>query len=92
MSNEGLSLSFVFIFLRHAGITSKLEYIKELGVGAVWLSPIFKSPMVDFGYDIANFYEIHHEYGTMEDFEALLKKANELGEFTRKKYKKSLFS
>ncbi|XP_004930880.1 maltase A1 [Bombyx mori] len=60
------------------GITSKLEYIKELGVGAVWLSPIFKSPMVDFGYDIANFYEIHHEYGTMEDFEALLKKANEL--------------
>ncbi|KPJ07576.1 Maltase 2 [Papilio machaon] len=61
------------------GITSKLEHVKEIGAGAIWLSPIFQSPMYDFGYDIADFYAIHDEYGTMEDFEALLAKADELG-------------
>ncbi|KAJ2953901.1 hypothetical protein O0L34_g1531 [Tuta absoluta] len=61
------------------GITSKLEYLKELGVGATWLSPIFKSPMYDFGYDIADFYDIQDEYGSMEDFDNLMAKANELG-------------
>lgn len=60
------------------GISSKLEYIKELGVGAIWLSPMFQSPMYDFGYDIADFYAVHDEYGTMEDFEALVQKANSL--------------
>ncbi|XP_041973870.1 uncharacterized protein LOC121729416 [Aricia agestis] len=60
------------------GITSQLEYLKELGVGATWLSPIFKSPMYDFGYDISDFYDIQEEYGTMEDFENLIAKANEL--------------
>ncbi|XP_013201279.2 maltase A1 [Amyelois transitella] len=60
------------------GITENLEYLKELGVGATWLSPIFKSPMYDFGYDIADFYDIQEEYGTMEDFEKLISKANEL--------------
>ncbi|XP_073942192.1 maltase A1-like [Choristoneura fumiferana] len=61
------------------GITSKLEYIKEIGVGAIWLSPMFQSPMYDFGYDISDFYAVHDEYGTMEDFEALTKRAEELG-------------
>nr|BBD49476.1 maltase2 [Samia ricini] len=60
------------------GITENLEYLKELGVGATWLSPIFKSPMYDFGYDIADFYAIQDEYGTMEDFDRLIAKANEL--------------
>ncbi|XP_026756926.1 maltase A1-like [Galleria mellonella] len=60
------------------GITENLEYLKELGVGATWLSPIFKSPMYDFGYDISDFYDIQDEYGTIEDFERLLAKANEL--------------
>ncbi|KAH8410877.1 hypothetical protein KR222_005606, partial [Zaprionus bogoriensis] len=60
------------------GITSKLEYLKELGVTAAWLSPIFKSPMVDFGYDISDFFDIQPEYGTLEDFRALIKRANEL--------------
>ncbi|CAG9784090.1 unnamed protein product [Diatraea saccharalis] len=60
------------------GIISKLEYIKELGVGAIWLSPIFQSPMYDFGYDISDFYAIHDEYGTMDDFEALTNRAREL--------------
>ncbi|CAH4012741.1 unnamed protein product [Pieris brassicae] len=60
------------------GITSKLQYLKELGVGATWLSPMFKSPMYDFGYDISDFYDVQEEYGTMEDFEELLAKAKEL--------------
>lgn len=56
-----------------------MEYLKELGVGATWLSPMFQSPMYDFGYDIADFYGVHDEYGTMEDFENLIAKAKELG-------------
>lgn len=60
------------------GITSRLEYLKELGVDATLLSPIFKSPMHDFGYDVSDYYSIQPEYGTMEDFEQLLRKAGEL--------------
>lgn len=62
-----------------SGITEKLEYLKEIGVTATWLSPIFKSPMADFGYDISDFYAIQPEYGTMNDFENMLKKAKEVG-------------
>lgn len=62
-----------------SGITSELEHLVNAGVGAVWMSPIFKSPMIDFGYDISDFYEIHDEYGTMEDFEELVYKAHSLG-------------
>lgn len=54
------------------GIKSKLPYLKGLGMDGVWLSPIYKSPMVDFGYDISNFCEIHEEYGTMKDFNELV--------------------
>jgi alpha-glucosidase len=61
------------------GITEKLEHLKDIGVGGVWLSPIFKSPMADFGYDISDFRNIDPMFGTMEDFENLLKKAKELG-------------
>ncbi|KAG5676142.1 hypothetical protein PVAND_005993 [Polypedilum vanderplanki] len=61
------------------GITSRLDHLKEAGVGATWLSPIFKSPMVDFGYDISDYLSIQEEYGTMEDFDELIAKAKELG-------------
>lgn len=60
------------------GITQQLAYLKEIGIDATWLSPIFTSPMADFGYDIANFTEIDAIFGTMEDFENLLQKAKEL--------------
>ncbi|CAG9566553.1 unnamed protein product [Danaus chrysippus] len=60
------------------GITSRLEYLKDLGVDATWISPIYKSPMNDFGYDVSDYYSIQPEFGTMEDFEQLLKKAREL--------------
>jgi alpha-glucosidase len=77
-----ISYSFLLhwlIFMYVAGVTSSLEHLKELGVEATWLSPIFKSPMYDFGYDIADFYSIQEEYGTIEDFEELMAKAKELG-------------
>ncbi|XP_041968818.1 maltase A1-like [Aricia agestis] len=61
------------------GIIQELEHFVEAGVDAIWMSPIFTSPMVDFGYDISDFYNIHDEYGTMEDFEQLLEKAHSLG-------------
>lgn len=61
------------------GITSKLNHLKEMGMDALWLSPMFESPQVDFGYDISNFYEVETEYGTMADFEAMIKVAKEYG-------------
>jgi alpha-glucosidase len=62
-------------------VTSRLEYLKEIGADAAWLSSIFKSPMLDFGYDISDYYSIQPEYGTIEDFEHLLKKADELSKY-----------
>lgn len=57
------------------GIISKLDYLKELGVDIIWLSPIYKSPFVDQGYDIADYYAIAEEFGTMEEFDQLLAEA-----------------
>lgn len=54
------------------GIISKLDYLKELGIDIIWLSPIYKSPFVDQGYDIADYYAVAEEFGTMEDFDELL--------------------
>ncbi|XP_033199651.1 maltase A1-like [Bombus vancouverensis nearcticus] len=61
------------------GITSKLEHIKDIGATALWLSPIYKSPQVDFGYDISNFTDIEPTYGTLADFDKLVAKAKSLG-------------
>jgi len=61
------------------GITSKLGYIKELGVDVIWLSPVYKSPMFDNGYDISDYTDINPEFGTMADFDRLLKEAHNLG-------------
>jgi alpha-glucosidase len=58
------------------GIISKLDYLHALGVDAIWLSPIYPSPDVDFGYDVADYCEIDPKFGTMQDFEALVKGAN----------------
>lgn len=60
------------------GITEKLEHLKEIGITGTWLSPIFTSPMADFGYDISDFRSIQPEYGTLEDFDRLVKKAKSL--------------
>ncbi|XP_033319548.1 alpha-glucosidase-like [Bombus bifarius] len=61
------------------GITSKLEHIKDIGATALWLSPIYKSPQVDFGYDISNYTDIDPTYGTLADFDKLVAKAKSLG-------------
>ncbi|GEN86146.1 alpha,alpha-phosphotrehalase [Oceanobacillus sojae] len=61
------------------GITEKLDYIKELGVDVIWLTPIYVSPQNDNGYDIADYYTIQPDYGTMEDFEKMLEKAHQIG-------------
>lgn len=58
----------------HIGIEEQIPYFKDTGIGAVWLSPIFKSPMFDMGYDISNFMEIDTIFGTMDDFVSLQKK------------------
>lgn len=61
------------------GIREKLPYLKWLGVDAVWLSPIYPSPMADFGYDISDYTGIDPVFGTLEDFDALLAEAHGLG-------------
>ena len=57
------------------GIISKLDYLKKLGIDIIWLSPVYKSPFVDQGYDIADYYAIAEEFGTMEEFDELLAEA-----------------
>ncbi len=57
------------------GIVSKLDYIQALGVNAIWLSPIYPSPDVDYGYDVADYTDIDPKFGTMRDFEQLVKEA-----------------
>ncbi|MBY0148375.1 alpha,alpha-phosphotrehalase [Neobacillus niacini] len=61
------------------GIIEKLDYLKELGVDVLWLTPIYKSPQRDNGYDISDYYNIQEEYGTMEDFDQLLFEAHQRG-------------
>ncbi|MBR4514407.1 MAG: alpha-glucosidase [Lachnospiraceae bacterium] len=61
------------------GIRSRLEHLESLGVGAIWLTPVYASPMVDNGYDVADYYHINPRYGTMEEMEALIKEAGDRG-------------
>src|SRR5690349_10416334 len=62
-----------------AGLIARLDYLHWLGVDAIWLSPIFPSPMKDFGYDISNYVGIDPLFGTMSDFDQLLSLAHEQG-------------
>lgn len=61
------------------GITGRLEYLKELGIDVIWLSPVYQSPNDDNGYDISDYRAIMEEFGTMEDYDRMLKRAHELG-------------
>ena len=60
------------------GMVSKLDYLAWLGVGAVWISPFYPSPMVDFGYDVADYFDVDPVFGTLEDFDELLRRAHDL--------------
>jgi trehalose-6-phosphate hydrolase len=59
------------------GIISKLDYLQRLGIEAIWLTPVYQSPMIDNGYDISDYYSINPEFGTMADFELLLVEAHQ---------------
>ena len=59
------------------GITSRLDYLKDLGVDAIWIAPIYPSPQVDFGYDISDYQNIDPQYGTLADFDRLLSEAKQ---------------
>ncbi len=61
------------------GLTQKLDYLQWLGIDCVWLLPFYPSPMRDGGYDIADFYSVHPDYGTLEDFESFVRAAHERG-------------
>ena len=61
------------------GLITKLDYLKELGVDCLWLLPIYPSPLNDDGYDISNYYDVHPDYGTLDDFEELLEEAHKRG-------------
>jgi maltose alpha-D-glucosyltransferase/alpha-amylase len=62
-----------------AGLTSKLDYVRDLGVDCLWILPMYPSPLRDDGYDIADFYGIHPAYGTVEDFQKFLDAAHDRG-------------
>jgi alpha-glucosidase len=62
-----------------AGIVQKLSYIKSLGVDAVWISPFFKSPMKDFGYDVSDYRAVDPIFGTLDDFKRLMQQAKAIG-------------
>jgi maltose alpha-D-glucosyltransferase / alpha-amylase len=61
------------------GLISKLDYIKNLGIDCIWILPIYPSPLKDDGYDIADYYGVHPDYGTLEDFKMLIKEAHQRG-------------
>ena len=61
------------------GIVERLDYIASLGVDAIWVSPFFKSPMADFGYDIADYRDVDPLFGTLADFDQLLAQAHARG-------------
>lgn len=61
------------------GITGRLDYLEWLGVDAIWLSPLYPSPMADFGYDVSDYTDVHPDYGTLEDFDELVAAAHGRG-------------
>ncbi len=62
-----------------SGIIHRLDYVKRLGVDAIWVSPFFRSPMLDFGYDVSDYRDVDPLFGTVGDFDALIHRAHELG-------------
>ena len=61
------------------GILRRLDYLVELGIGTIWLSPIFRSPMADFGYDVSDYCGVDPIFGTLDDFDRLLERAHGFG-------------
>lgn len=68
---------YTYLNFKRTGIIEKLDYIKALGVDAIWIQPVYRSPMVDMGYDPISMKEIDPLFGTMEDMENLIQAAHE---------------
>ena len=78
----GILRNFYHLFhvcLSLSGVLQRLDHFQYIGAEAIWLSPFYTSPMVDFGYDVANFTEVDPMFGTMLDFEELLEEAHAKG-------------
>lgn len=63
----------------HTGIINRLDYLKDLGIDAIWLNPIYSSPLIDSGYDISNYTDIHPLFGNLQDFDELIREAHNRG-------------
>jgi alpha-glucosidase len=63
----------------NSGIESRLDYLVDLGVETIWFSPIYESPMKDFGYDISNFTNVDSTFGSLADFQRMSERAHQLG-------------
>src|ERR1022692_518018 len=61
------------------GLTSKLDYLKELGITAIWLLPFYPSPLKDDGYDISDYLDVNQTYGTLQDFQEFLRQSHSRG-------------
>src|SRR5690349_22874912 len=61
------------------GLTEKLDYVRDLGVNTVWVMPFYPSPLLDDGYDVSNYEDVHPPYGTREDFKRFVNEAHERG-------------
>lgn len=61
------------------GIIEKLDYLKEFGIDYLWITPVFLSPMNDNGYDVADYYKINPQFGTMDDMDELIRQCNKRG-------------
>ena len=72
--------SLCSLCLSTTGIISRLDHLEYIGVEIIWLSPIYPSPMVDFGYDVSDFTDIEPMFGTLQDFDDLIKEVHKRGE------------
>lgn len=77
--NQRINIRNVKAMVLLLGIIQKVEYFKEIGVDTVCLAPVFRSPMVDFGYDISDFRDIDPTFGTLDDFKDLIENLKALG-------------
>lgn len=65
--------------MSNPGIIEKLDYIKDIGVDIIWVQPFYKSPMLDLGYDVADYRAVDSLFGTLDDFKNLIKRTHEKG-------------